>query len=325
MNAVPERRTSRTLATLSALAGLATGTDVWAQSPTPQAPPPAFALSAPDLSVSSDSEGFTARKLGASLYPWYAHGDRHTGLQVQHNAYSRAGWRMQGESVSVVHRAVDPRTAMGYQVRAGIDRINGQDLLTLDGSHSVALTAQTTAEFVINRDRVETQDGLQDGLHLTSAGAGLWQQVNDRLNVGGLVQVMRFSDSNTRHQVRLRLVYDLLPEHGVTLQLRYRGYRASNTEVPRRYFNPAEFEEGMVAVGVRRRIAGWVVAGTLGVGRQQVAQDTPTPTQLAQLSVTSPLAGPVFWRARLGYSRSSGLQGPDYRYRYVTQELFVPF
>ena len=50
-----------------------------------------------------------------------------------------------------------------------------------------------------------------------------------------------------------------------------------------------------------------------------------TPTQLAQLSVTSPLAGPVFWRARLGYSRSSGLQGPDYRYRYVTQELFVPF
>jgi hypothetical protein len=33
----------------------------------------------------------------------------------------------------------------------------------------------------------------------------------------------------------------------------------------------------------------------------------------------------VFWRARAGYSRASGLQGPDYRYRYLMNELFAAF
>ncbi len=283
------------------------------------------AASAPDVFVSSDSEGFITRKVGVGLYPWYAHGDRHTGLQVQRNTYSQSGWRAQGESVAVVHRVVNPRNALGYQVKAGIDQLDARRTLTLDASYSLALSEATTAEFVANRERVETQSALRDGLHLASAGAGLWHQVSDRLNAGGMLQVMRFSDGNTRTQLRLRGVYDLLPEHGITAQLRYRGYRASDTDVPRRYFNPGEFEEVMAAVGVRQRIAGWTVRGTLGLGRQQVNADASTPTQLAELSASSPIAGPVFWRARAGYSRSSGLQGPDYRYRYLVQELYATF
>ncbi len=290
------------------------------------APPnPSLAISAPDVFVSSDSEGFLTRKAGAGLYPWYEHGDRHTGLQLQRNTYSQAGWRAQGESVSVVHRDIHPRTAMGYQIKAGVDQIHSRQTLVLDGSYSLALTPATTAEFTASRERVETQEALRDGLTLTSAGAGLWHQVSEQLNAGGMLQVMNFSDGNTRTQVRLRAVYDLLPEHGVTLQARYRGYRASDTQVTRRYFNPAEFGEAMVAVGVRRRIEGWVLRGALGLGRQQVNDDTSTPTQLAEVSVTSPVAARVFWRARAGYNRSSGLQGPDYRYRYVMQELFASF
>ena len=310
-------------AVLLALASVA----ACAQSPTaPEAPATrGMAASLPDVFVSSDSEGFTTRKVGLGLYPRYEHGDRHTGLQVQRTTYSQSGWRAQGEAISLVHRAVNPRNALGYQVKVGIDQLDSRQLLTLDGSYHLALNDKTTAEFLAHRERVETQSALDEGLSMTSGGVGLWHQVNDRLNAGGILQVMRFSDGNTRTQVRLRGVYDLLPEHGLTAQLRYRGYRASDTQVTRRYFNPGEFEEVMAAVGMRRQVAGWVVRGTLGLGRQRVDTDGSSPTQLAELSVTSPIAGPVFWRARAGYSRASGLQGPDYRYRFLMNELFAAF
>ncbi len=320
--AAPQGRSASVLAGLTFL--LAAGTAP-AQPAAEATARPVMGVSFPDVFVSSDSEGFLARKVSAGLYPWYEHGDQHTGLQVQRNTYAQGSWRAQGETVSVVHRAVNPRTALGWQMKAGVDQLLSRQVLTLDGSYSLALTESTTAEFVLHRERIETETALRDGLHQTSAGAGLWQQVTPRLNAGGLLQMMQVSDGNTRTQLRLRGVYDLLPEHGITLQVRYRGLRASDTTVPRRYFNPGEFEEAMVAVGVRRRIEGWVLRGTLGLGRQQVGADPSTRTQLAELSVTSPLAGPVFWRTRLGYNRSAGVQGPDYRYRYLMQELYASF
>ena len=298
-----------------------------AQAPTTTEVPASrgMAASVPDVFVSSDSEGFTTRKVGMGLYPWYEHGERYTGLQVQRTRYSQSGWQAQGEAISWVHRAVNPRNALGYQVKVGIDQLDSRQLLTLDSSYHLALNETTTAEFLVHRERVETQSALDAGLSMTAGGAGLWHQVNERLNAGGILQVMRFSDGNTRTQVRLRGVYDLLPEQGITAQLRYRGYRASDTQVTRRYFNPGEFEDVMAAVGVRRQVAGWVVRGTLGLGRQRVDTDGSSPTQLAELSVTSPIAGAVFWRARAGYSRASGLQGPDYRYRFFMNELFAAF
>ncbi len=311
---------------IAVLLGLANIT-ACAQAPTtPEAPASrSMAVSVPDVFVSSDSEGFITRKVGMGLYPWYSHGERYTGLQVQRTGYSQSEWRAQGEALSLVHRAVNPRNALGYQVKVGVDQLDSRQLLTFDSSYHLALNGTTTAEFLVHRERVETQRALGEGLSMTSGGAGLWHQVNDRLNAGGIVQMMRFSDGNTRTQLRLRGVYDLLPEHGITAQLRYRGYQASDTQVPRRYFNPGEFEEVMAAVGLRRQIAGWVVRGTLGLGRQRVDTDASSPTELAELSVTSPIAGPVFWRARVGYSRASGLQGPDYRYRFLMNELFAAF
>ncbi|MEY2619590.1 MAG: hypothetical protein RL522_2592 [Pseudomonadota bacterium] len=322
----------RPLLTLGTLAtGLAIGLAAssapraWAQ-PAHEAPAgKGMAVSFPDVFVSSDSEGFLTRKVSAGLYPWYEHGDRYTGLQVQRNTYAQGTWQAQGEALSLVRRAINPRNALGWQAKVGIDQLDSKQLLTLDGSYSLALTPATTAELVLNRERVETETALRDGLHQTSAGAGLWHQLHERLNVGGMLQVMHLSDGNTRTQVRLRGVYDLLPEHGVNVQVRYRGYRASDTGVPRRYFNPGEFEEAMAVVGVRRRLEGWVLRGTLGLGRQQVNADTSTQTQLAEFSATSPVTGPVFWRVRAGYNRSAGLQGPDYRYRYLVQELYAPF
>ena len=63
----------------------------------------------------------------------------------------------------------------------------------------------------------------------------------------------------------------------------------------------------MAPGGLSGQVEGWVVGGTLGRGRRGVDADGSTPTELAELSVTSPIAGPVFWRARVGYSRASGL------------------
>ena len=87
---------------IAVLLGLANIT-ACAQAPTtPEAPASrSMAVSVPDVFVSSDSEGFITRKVGMGLYPWYSHGERYTGLQVQRTGYSQSEWRAQGEALSL--------------------------------------------------------------------------------------------------------------------------------------------------------------------------------------------------------------------------------
>jgi formylglycine-generating enzyme required for sulfatase activity len=79
-----------------------------------------------------------------------------------------------------------------------------------------------------------------------------------------------------------------VPDYGLTAQLRFRQYRDTNTTVPNNYFNPDHYTETMIAFGARKRISGWMLSATAGVGRQKVSQDSSTTTQLYELAATSP-------------------------------------
>jgi hypothetical protein len=137
---------------------------------------------------------------------------------------------------------------------------------------------------------------------------------------------MYFSDTNTRPTVKAKLIYDLMPEYGLTGQLRYRQYRDTNTNVVNNYFNPSDYNETMIALGARKRISGWMLSGTVGVGRQTVNQDPSTTTQLYELAATSPVASnDYYFKTRAGYGKSAGFLGPNYFYRYVMEELIFPF
>lgn len=287
---------------------------------------PKRAISIPEVYVSSDSEGFLTHKYKASVYPLYQNADNYTGLQYQHNYFSQNNWNSTAEQYTLVTKKINPRNGLGYNLNLGYNLEGSYKLLTTDSNYSTMLTDTTRAEIMVFRDRVETQNSLTNGIYYTMGGASIEQQVMERLSIVLFGANFYFSDTNTRPTLRARIIYDLIPDYGITAQLRYRQYRDTNTNVANNYFNPDSYNESMVAFGLRKRIHGWLANGTAGVGRQSINQDPSTTTQLYELALTSPVnANDVFFRTKAGYGKSAGFLGPNYFYRYFMAELIFPF
>lgn len=283
-------------------------------------------ISIPNAYIASDSEGFSTYKYSAGYMPLYEHGESYTALSYQHNYFTQNNWNSSAEVYTLLTKAINPRTGLGYNLSLGYNTQNGHQLLTTDSNYSFRVADSTKAELFLNRDRVETQNALNNGTYYTFAGASIEQQVLERLTAVVMGGNMYFSDTNTRPTLRAKLIYDLLPEYGLTSQLRYRQYRDTNTSVPNTYFNPSEYSEMMIAFGARKRIAGWTFSGTAGVGRQTVNQDPSTTTQLYEFAATSPVAlNHYYFKTRAGYGKSAGFLGPNYFYRYIMEEVIFPF
>jgi hypothetical protein len=284
------------------------------------------AISGPNTYIASDSEGFSTYKYNAGFLPLYEHGEKYTGISYQHNYFTQSGWDSSAEVYTLLTKAINPRTGLGYNANIGYNLQNGHKLITTDSNYGFRVTDSTKAELILNRDRVETQNSLNNGIYYTMGAASVEQQVLERLTAIAMVGNMYFSDTNTRPMVRAKLIYDLVPDYGLTAQLRYRQYRDTNTSVPNNYFNPDHYSETMIAFGARKRISGWMLSGTAGVGRQKVSQDPSTTTQLFEFAATSPVASDSYYfKTRAGYGKSAGFLGPNYFYRYIMEELIIPF
>lgn len=284
------------------------------------------AISIPNAYIASDSEGFSTYKYNAGYMPLYEHGEKYTAVSYQHNYFTQGNWSSSAEVYTLLTKAINPRTGLGYNLNLGYNLQNGYKLLTTDSNYSFRVTDSTKTEVFVSRDRVETQNALSNGIYYTFAGASIEQQILERLSAVFMAGNMYFSDTNTRPTVKAKLIYDLIPEYGLTAQLRYRQYRDTNTNVVNNYFNPSDYNETMIAFGARKRIAGWMLSGTAGVGRQTVNQDPSTTTQLYELAATSPVASnDYYFKTRMGYGKSAGFLGPNYFYRYIMEELIFPF
>lgn len=287
--------------------------------------PSKTAIGVPVSFLSTDSEGFEAYKVGAQLLPLYQHGDNYTGVSYQFNKYTQNGWGKEGNQVGLTSKVINPKTALGYIANLNINTLGGRTLLTTDSYLGFQATPTTRAEVMLSREWVETQNALNNGIYYTLGAVSVEQRLIDRLSTILMGGNMYFSDTNTRPFFRVNLVYDVLPDYGLNLQLRYRQYRDTNTNVPNNYFNPNQYRETLFAVGFRRVIEGWRLAGTAGLGSQTVNSDGSTGTQLLEFTATSPAVSSVFFRTRIGYRKAAGFQGPDYTYSYFMEELIIPF
>jgi hypothetical protein len=243
---------------------------------------------------------------------------------VAHHRYTLSDWSLDASQVDVVRRAVDARSGLGHQTALGLNDLGGRQLLTADVDYSTDLGPSTRTGLFLSRDWVETRAALADGLYATHYGASLEQRLASAWAAIGLLGQQRFSDGNVRDHARMRLVYDLLPQWGVNAQFRHRHFWNS-APWGGRYFSPDVYHEDLLAVGVRRRHAGWMLAAAVGAGQQRVSAEAPTPTHLAELEVSSPPAGDVLLRARAGYSDSAAFTGPGYIYRYLQAEVILRF
>lgn len=272
-----------------------------------------------------DSEGFYTYRYRTGLLPLYEHGDKYTGIEYQLNQFSQNGWHSTANETRLVTKAINPRSGLGYNLNIGYNRENSFGLLTTDSQYSMSLTDRLRGELLVSRDRVETQNAINNNIYYTMTGATLEYQPFERLTLVGMGADMFFSDTNSRAIMRLKAIYNLIPNYGITAQLRYRQYHDSNTNVPNNYFNPENYYEGMFALGIRKRYEGWIFNGTAGLGQQSINNQSTTTTQLLEMGATSPVSGNLFFRSRLGYGKSAGFLGPDYSYQYVMEELIYSF
>ena len=139
------------------------------------------AISVPNVYFSSDSEGFSTYKYKAGYLPLYEHGEKYTGITYQHNYFTQGGWSSTGEQYTLMTKAINPRTALGYNLNIGYNTENSHQLVTTDSNYGFRVTDSTKAEVIVNRDRVETQNSLNNGIYYTLGGVSIEQQVLERL------------------------------------------------------------------------------------------------------------------------------------------------
>ncbi|MGI9142473.1 MAG: hypothetical protein ACR2IJ_04720, partial [Fluviibacter sp.] len=249
----------------------------------------------------------------------------YTGIQYQRNQFSQNGWSSYANQVELITKSINPRTALGYNLNVAYNRENNYGVLLTDSQYSLSLTNYLRAEILLNRERVETQNSINNNIYFTMRASSLEFQPFERLTFVAMGGDMFFSDTNTRALMKLKGIFTLIPEYGVTAQVRYREYHDSNINLSRNYFNPENYYETMGVLAVRKRINGWMINGTGGLGRQSINNHPSTTTKLLEFGATSPIAGSLFFRTRLGYGKSAGFLGPDYSYRYLMEEMIYAF
>lgn len=277
------------------------------------------------LYFSRDNEGFATQRASVEYLPRFAHGNSLTGVRYTAHHFDQGDWSRNGQHLSFLHRDVDPATADGWQMDAGLFRQGGHDLLTADGNYRAALRGRTALELFVNREWVETASALDRGVRFTYAGGGVEQGLGPHVTVVGLAGHQSFSDANYRNHGRIRLIVQPDLDLGLTLQARYRVYTSASDDVGGAYFNPRRYDETMLAIGWRQRFLGWTGRLTAGAGRQHVADDPGTPARVLEIVVQSPPRHAYSVGLRGGLNQSASFNGPDYRYHYVQGELIIGF
>jgi hypothetical protein len=277
--------------------------------------------------LSGDSERFIARRTNVEGIVGYEHLDSKTALRYTDLTFSQNGWSRSGEQLRLISSHIDKKTFDGWRVEGGLLRHASRELWTLDASYRKSLSTGPAVELFANRDIVETRVALDRGTTFDFGGVAIDVPVNPHVTLVGLVGYQAFSDDNHRRHARARAIWQPSLDLGLTLQLRYRWYDNSMTDVAGAYFNPSRYQEGLFVVGWRQRLGDWRTALPAGAGYQQVGSASSTMAQLLEASAEKQV-GRYAVRLKAGYSRAaaaSATSDPDYWYRYAGAELVVPF
>jgi hypothetical protein len=186
-----------------------------------------------DLSFSSDADRTDVLRLGLNFDLRYRDEDDHLGVRLERNTYRPAGGtRVRDERVYL--RAAGALEG-GWTGRAQV----GSDGDTLLGSASINDDSAWRKEFFVERDKVETRQGVTRPILYTFVGAALDVPLARTTQATLLGAVQDFTGSNVRSHVRANLIQVLHERIGLSAQLRTRYFHNSR---PREfdYFSPEE-------------------------------------------------------------------------------------
>ncbi|HSI19245.1 MAG TPA: hypothetical protein VK980_15850 [Sphingomonas sp.] len=164
----------------------------------------------------------------------------------------------------------------------------GTDGDTIIGSISLNDTRPFRKELFVERDLVETRQGLQRGIYATFVGAALDLPVDDRNTFTTLAGLQAFTGDNLRLHLRGSYIHVVKPDWGLSVQLRGRYFKDSD---PREfdYYSPRWFAQMLPVVQVRRFVGGWELVGAGGIGAQRDSDSKWRQSRFAQARFRSPI------------------------------------
>jgi len=278
-----------------------------------------------DVRATGDADHFGALRLRTGVLGGYASSYRYFGAAVQTTHYTHSGWQRDAPAVLFLWRNQQPDTLAGTVAEGGVVRVAGRTRAIGEATWSLRAGARTGFELLAASDLVETRRALDRGTAYTFLGASAERQLSGRLTAIALAGHQRFTDGNAREHVRARLIWMLVPEHGISAQLRWRQFQSKQLDAGADYFNPRRYREWQGALAMRKRHAGWIWSGTVAAGREEIDGNAAKGTALADLRAEGTLG-----KARLvlnaSYNRSAGFGVADgYWYRVVGVTVIVPF
>ena len=278
--------------------GVAAGTEVWA---------------------STDSDGTGVVKLlGRALWR-YDGREKYAGLALEHVWFDPAI----GPPAEHDRIYLDAANHLGsdWRWRARI----GSDGDTVLGSAELR-RADWSKSFFVEREIVETDQGLRRGIYYTFAGASSDIRIDDANTLAITAGLQEFTGNNERLHARARYVHAISAVPGLSAQLDARFYH-STTPGEFDYFSPRNFARVVPLAQLRRFTdSGWMVLAAAGVGGQKNTGSKWTAARFGQLRAESPRTSRNFEAfAELLYTNDSISGGTGYDYVMGRAGLTVRF
>lgn len=206
--------------------------------------------------------------------------DRRLGVRLEKAWYDPAGTGIR-ERERIFLQAADIAGNWNWKARVGTD---GD---TIIGSVSAHDNSSFRKEVFLERDIVETRQGLDRGIYSTFGGAAIDIPLDERNVFTVLAGVQAFAGDNTRVHLRGNYVHVLKPEWGLSAQLRGRYFHSSNPgEFD--YYSPRWYAQILPVAQLRRFVGGWELVGAAGTGVQRDASSDWRQSHYAHLRFRSP-------------------------------------
>ncbi|HEX8480772.1 MAG TPA: hypothetical protein VF650_02580 [Allosphingosinicella sp.] len=275
--------------------------------------PPAVAI---EHFQSSGSDGTEVARAALELGVGDSGDTRSIGLRIERAGYNPSGRGWQSRDRIFLRGA---GKLGSWQLRARV----GTDGDSLIGSASLNDDSKFRKEFFVERDIVETRQGLDRGLYSTFAGAAVDLPVDDRNVFTALAGVQAFTGDNVRTHLRASYIHVLDPKIGLSAQLRGRWFRNSDpSEFD--YYSPRWYAEILPVAQMRRFVRGWELVGAAGVGLQRDSGSDWRSSRYAHARFRSPPRSGWSLNGNMTYTNTPSVSGtPGSGYRYVQATIGV--
>jgi hypothetical protein len=280
-----------------------------------------------DTIYTTDSDRFRSIQLRAAALVHYESPWDLVAVGGGATYYKQDDWSKERYALAAAIRKVDRATGAGLIAAGGIASVGDHQKLFGEGAWNKRLSRSTGVEFIGQRDFVETQSALDAGTMTNFLAASVDHAVSDRFTLIGLAGGQWYSDDNQRTHLRGRAIYALLPEHGLSVQVRAQGYESSRPGGGL-YFNPDRYERADIGLRVRRSVgADWRILAAVGAGQEWIDHSVRNPTSYAEARGQRSFANNVTLALSFAYYRASEADSAgsgDYRWSYFRALLIIP-